>query len=301
MTNVGADSARLMRLATYASVAVASMLIVTKFAAWVMTDSVSLLSTLIDSILDAAASLINLIAVRHALHPADREHRFGHGKAEALAGLAQSAFIIGSAVFLLIEAGERMVNPKTIVNTEVGYAVMLFSILLTLVLVAFQKHVIRRSGSVAIRADSLHYQTDILINASVILSLFLASNLNWGWSDPVFAILIALYIIFSAWKIGSEVFQILMDRELPEDERQKIRKIALAVEGVDGLHDLRTRSSGMQKFIQFHLQLNGDMSLRDAHEIADNVEQRVSEAFENAEVIVHQDPDGLDEHHPEFT
>ena len=152
-------AARLMRLATYASVAVASVLVVTKFGAWVMTDSVSLLSTLIDSVLDVAASALNLIAVHHALQPADDEHRFGHGKAEALAGLGQAAFISGSAAFLLIEAGERIFNPKTIDNSEIGIAVMVVAIVLTVILVAFQRYVVRKTGSLAIGADSLHYQT----------------------------------------------------------------------------------------------------------------------------------------------
>ncbi len=300
MTPASVSSERLMRWATYASVSVACLLIASKFAAWLATDSVSLLSTLIDSILDAAASLINLVAVRHALEPADREHRFGHGKAEALAGLAQSAFIVGSAMFLLVEAGQRAFNPKLIAHTEIGYVVMVFSIILTAVLVIFQRYVVRRSGSVAISADSLHYQTDILINFSVIVSLFLASQMGLAWADPLFAVGIAAYIIYSAWQIGTEVFQILMDRELPDEDRQKIRAIALAEKGVTGLHDLRTRSSGTQVFIQLHLQMNGEMKLRDAHEIADVVELKISDAFANAEVIVHQDPDGLDEDHPEF-
>ena len=291
---------RLMRYATYASVSVACLLIASKFAAWLATDSVSLLSTLIDSILDAAASLINLVAVRHALEPADREHRFGHGKAEALAGLAQSAFIVGSAMFLLVEAGHRAFHPKAIEHTEIGYIVMVFSIVLTAVLVLFQRYVVRRSGSVAISADSLHYQTDILINLSVIISLFLASQLGLEWADPLFAFGIAIYIIHSAWRIGTEVFQILMDRELPDEDRQRIREIALREDGVSGLHDLRTRSSGTQVFIQLHLQMDGEMKLKDAHKIADAVEQKISAAFLNAEVIVHQDPEGIDEDHREF-
>jgi len=299
-TSVQESAERLMRYATYASVSVACLLIATKFAAWLATDSVSLLSTLIDSILDAAASLINLVAVRHALEPADREHRFGHGKAEALAGLAQSAFIVGSAMFLLVQAGQRMFHPKAIEHSEVGYAVMVFSILLTAVLVLFQRYVVRRSGSVAISADSLHYQTDILINFSVIVSLFLASQLGLEWADPLFAVGIAAYIIHSAWQIGTEVFQILMDRELHDDERQRIRDIALGEDGVSGLHDLRTRSSGTQVFIQLHLQMDGEMKLKDAHKIADVVEFKIAAAFKNAEVIVHQDPEGLDEDHREF-
>jgi len=293
--------AQLMRWATYASVSVACLLIGAKILAWLSTDSVSLLSTLIDSTLDAAASLINLIAVRHALEPADREHRFGHGKAEALAGLAQSTFILGSAMFLLVEAGQRALEPKPLDNTELGYAVMVFSIVLTVFLVIFQRFVVRRSGSLAISADSLHYQTDILINFSVIISLFLTSQLHLTWADPLIAAGIAFYIIHCAWQIGGTVLQVLMDRELPDEDRQKIGDLALSIDGVSGLHDLRTRSSGAHVFIQLHLQMDGNMRLNEAHEIADQVEQKISAAFKTAEVIVHQDPDDLDEGHRDFS
>ena len=165
--NGSQESARLMRLATYASVSVASVLIVAKVIAWVMTDSMSLLSTLVDSFLDVLASLVNLYAVKHALEPADAEHRFGHGKAEPLAGLAQAAFIGGSSVFLLLQATERMINPRPIANLETGIGVMGFAIVLTLALVIFQRYVVKKTGSVAISADSLHYQSDLLVNVGV--------------------------------------------------------------------------------------------------------------------------------------
>lgn len=289
-----------MRAAAIASVTVASILIVTKFAAWIMTDSVSLLSTLIDSFLDAAASLINLYAVYHALQPADREHRFGHGKAEPLASLAQAAFICGSAAFLLIEAGERVANPKEIANTEIGYWVMVFSIVLTIGLVIFQRYVIKKSGSVAITADSLHYQTDVLINLGVMVSLFLSSSLGWQYADPIIAILIALYIVKGAWGIGQMALAILMDRELEDDERKNIRDIVMAHEEVKGMHDLRTRTSGVHVFIQFHLELDGDMRLQEAHDISEAVEQELMDAYPNAEVIIHEDPEGVEEPRASF-
>ena len=289
-----------MRWATYASVSVACILIVGKFYAWMISDSVSLLSTLIDSLLDACASFVNLLAVRHALQPADREHRFGHGKAEALAGLMQSAFITGSAVFLFIEAINRLVDPKAIIETKAGYIVMVFSIVLTLALMAFQRYVIQRSGSLAISADLLHYKTDVLINASVILSLYLSSQMEIPLADPIFAIAIAAYIVRSAWQIGGEAFHVLMDHELPDADREKIQQIVLAQPGVLGMHDLRTRSSGTQVFIQLHLELNGEMTLNETHKIADHVERKVSQAFPNAEVIVHEDPEGVDEVKAEF-
>ncbi len=208
----GADAARLIRLATYASVTVAGVLIIAKSAAWLMTDSVSLLSTLVDSMLDGLASLINLMAVRSALQPADTDHRFGHGKAESVAGLAQSAFIGGSAIFLLMEAGDRFLHPQEIHHTEIGLAVMGFAIVVTLGLVLFQRHVVRGTGSTAIGADSLHYQTDLLVNGGVVVSLLLATRLGWGWTDPLFAVAIALYIFRGAVHIGREAFEILIDR-----------------------------------------------------------------------------------------
>ena len=295
------SAARLMRLATDASVSVACVLIVTKFAAWVMTDSVSLLSTLIDSLLDAAASLVNLFAVRHALQPADDEHRFGHGKAEPLAGLAQSAFIVGSAAFLMIQAVERLYNPIAISHPEIGYGVMVFSIVLTVALVIFQRYVIGKSGSVAISADSLHYQTDVLINASVLVSIYLASEMGYVGADPMFAIGIALFIVWSAWKIGTQALDILMDHELPDEDRRRIVEIACEQNGVDGVHDLRTRSSGTQVFIQMHVEMDGAMTLRRAHEIADAVELKIADAFPHAEIIVHQDPEGLEDVEQEFS
>jgi len=295
VANQTAHTAQLMRWAPYASVSVAAVLIVTKVVAWVLTDSVSLLSTLIDSLLDAAASVINLVAVRHALQPADDEHRFGHGKAEPLAGLAQSAFIVGSALFLIFESIERIAHPTMIVNPEIGYSVMVFSIVVTVGLVIFQRYVVRESGSLTISADSLHYQTDVMINGSVILSIFLASELGMTLADPIFAIGIALFISYTAWKIGMEALNILMDHELPDDDRRKIIEIACAQDGVEGVHDLRTRFSGTQVFIQMHVEMDGDMPLRRAHEIADVVELEVGSAYPNSEVIVHQDPEGVED------
>ena len=295
MANQTAHTAQLMRWATYASVSVAAVLIVTKVVAWVLTDSVSLLSTLIDSLLDAAASVINLVAVRHALQPADDEHRFGHGKAEPLAGLAQSAFIMGSALFLIFESIERIAHPTMIVNPEIGYSVIVFSIVVTVGLVIFQRYVVRKSGSLAINADSLHYQTDVMINGSVILSIFLASELGITLADPIFAIGIALFISYTAWKIGMTALNILMDHELPDDDRRKIIEIACAQDGVEGVHDLRTRFSGTHVFIQMHVEMDGDMPLRRAHEIADAVELEVGAAYPSSEVIVHQDPGRIED------
>ncbi|WP_142847400.1 cation diffusion facilitator family transporter [Telmatospirillum sp. J64-1] len=294
------DDERLMRLATYAAVGTALILVGVKFAAYIATGSVAMLSTLVDSALDAAASIVNLFAVRHALQPADREHRFGHGKAEPLAGLGQAAFITGSSILLLFEASSRLLDPQPIARGEWGIAVMVFSILATLALVRFQKHVVARTRSVAIDADSLHYTGDLLINGSVILSLLLAMYLGWTFLDPLFALGIAAFLLYNAFTIARTSLNLLMDREFPDEDRERIRRICTEHPGVISMHDLRTRSSGPQDFIQLHLEVDGEMSLRAAHDIAVAVETRILEAFPNAEVIIHQDPAGVREERPEF-
>ncbi len=291
---------RLKRLAASASVTVAAVLIAAKTGAWIMTGSVSLLSTLIDSLLDLAASVVNFIAVRQAMQPADREHRFGHGKAEPLAGLAQAAFVGGSAAFLLFEAVQRLANPVAVKNSTVGIAVMVFSIVLTLGLVLFQRFVVKRTGSVAISADSLHYSADLLVNASVIVALLLSVKLGWSAADPIFAIVIALFIVHGAWGIFRSSLKLLMDTELPESDRERIRAIANSHPGVMSVHDIRTRSSGTKTFIQFHLEMDGNLTLIDAHIIAETVMGEVERAFPDAEVLIHEDPYGVEERRAVF-
>ena len=284
-----AETAKLLRLATYASISVAMILIVAKLIAWGLSDSVSLLATLIDSVLDALASLINLIAVRHALTPADKEHRFGHGKAEALAGLSQSMFIAGSAGFLLLEAGRRLISPIAVESVGISMLVMVFSIVATLLLLSFQAHVIRKTNSTAIRADALHYRTDLLVNASVILALWLSVK-GWAGFDALFACAIAIYILYSAWEIITVSYDHLMDRELPDEQREEIERLVLQHKSARGLHDLRSRHSGTVTFIQLHLELDDDLSLLEAHKISDEVELCLLEAFPGSEIIIHIDP-----------
>jgi ferrous-iron efflux pump FieF len=292
------DAARLMRLATLASVTVALILIVAKTAAWWLSDSVAILSTLVDSLLDAAASILTLFAVHHAVQPADAEHRFGHGKAEALASLGQAAFVAGSGVLLLAEAMRRFFEPKPIGQEYVGIGVMVFSILLTLMLVLIQRRVIRRTGSLAVRGDALHYAGDVLINGSVIAALII--NLVWGWryADSIFAIAIVGYLLWNAWQIGRQALDQLMDRELGDEERARIIALARKHPDTRAVHDLRTRRAGLLTFIQFHLELDPQMPLVRAHEISDTIEAEILGAFPNAEVIIHQDPAGYEAPHP---
>ncbi len=300
MTEAAANG-RLMRLATYFSVGVALVLIAAKLAAWVATDSVALLSTLVDSTLDAVASLINLFAVHHALQPADHEHRFGHGKAEPLAGLGQSAFIIGSALFLIGESGKRLFTPEAVNNPAIGIEVMIFAIAVTVALVAFQRFVVRRTGSLAIGADHLHYTGDLLMNGAVIVSLILSTQFGMSLADPLFAIAIAAFLVHGAWRIAWQSYNLLMDREFPDSERQHIKAICLDHAEVRDVHDLRTRSAGLQSFIQLHLELDPDITLARAHVISDEVEASIQRAFPAADIIIHQDPAGVDEPRPVFS
>lgn len=292
--------ARLMRLATYASVSVATVLIVSKLAVWLLSGSVALLGSLIDSALDVIASLINLYAVHEALVPPDREHRFGHGKAESLAALGQSVFVGGSALILLYEAGDRLLHPQALSHEGWAIGVMALSLVLSVGLVAFQRSVVRRTGSVAITADSLHYVTDVLINGGVIIGLGAIALFGWTTLDPLIAVAVAIYLLYTAAKIARGSIDTLMDREFDEADRARIRAIVLSHSEARAMHDLRTRSSGLTSFIQFHLELDGDMALRRAHAIADEVEAMVNAAFPEAEVLIHQDPEGIAEQRPRF-
>ena len=283
------DRAGLLKLASVASVVTAVFLIIAKLAAWSVTGSVSLLASLVDSVMDSIASLINLFAIRYSLQPADEQHRFGHGKAEPLAGLAQAAFIAGSAVFLVFHAIDRLRFTQSLDQIGIGLWVMVLAIVMTVGLLAIQRYVIKKTGSTAIRADSLHYMTDLLTNMCVLLALYL-STLGWTWADPVFAIAVAIYIFYSAWQIGHEAFQQLMDRELPDDILQRIQATAMSHPEVMGTHETRTRQAGHTRFVQLHLELDPELPLKTAHAIADQVEAEILSFLPGAEVLIHQDP-----------
>jgi ferrous-iron efflux pump FieF len=288
------DPGTLMRRAAMASLTVTVFLIALKLAAYLATDSVAMLASLADSGLDFFASAINLIAVRSSLTPPDREHRFGHGKAEPLAGLAQGAFIAGSATFLVIEAANRLIDPHQVENEIAGLIVMGISIVATLALVTYQRMVVARTRSLAISADRTHYATDLVTNIGVVIGLLLTKQLDWHLADPIVAILIALFLAWSAWGVFRQSYDQLMDHELPDDDREKIKALVMRHAEVRNLHDLRTRASGLNTFIQFHIELDADISLTRAHEISDAVEADVMEAFPKAEILIHQDPAGVE-------
>jgi ferrous-iron efflux pump FieF len=260
-----------------------------KGGVWFASGSVSILASLIDSLMDSAASVINLFAVRYALKPADREHRFGHGKAEALAGLAQAAFIVGSAVLVLLQGVGRLLDPQPINATWLGISVMVLSIIATLGLLAVQRHVIKRTGSTAINADSIHYRSDLLLNASVIVALLLAAY-GIQRADALMGLGIALYIGYSALRIGLDAIQILMDHELPEEVRTEALALARGVAGVIDVHDFRSRQSGHHWFMQMHVELPAQMSLLEAHDLGEAVRSVLEQRFPQVDVLVHTDP-----------
>jgi ferrous-iron efflux pump FieF len=284
----------LMRRAAFASISVAVFLVLLKFFAYLATDSISVLASLADSALDVIASGINLLAIHSALTPADREHRFGHGKAEPLAGLAQFAFIGGSAVFLVIEASERFVKPQAVDHGVVGIVVMVISIVLTGALVAYQRYVTRATNSLAVHADSAHYAGDLLTNMGVIVGIVLAAYFNLPLADPLIGIAIAAVLAWSAWSVFRGSYDQLMDRELPDDTRERIKAVVRAHPEIISLHDLRTRMAGAHMFIQLHIELDPRMSLTRAHQVSDEVELQLCEAFPGAQVIIHQDPAGAE-------
>jgi ferrous-iron efflux pump FieF len=295
-----ASRSRLLRLATWASMAVAGILIIVKLLAWLITDSVVMLSSLIDSSLDLVASGIAWFAVRQALEPADREHRFGHGKAEALAAFAQAGFILASALGLVLTAGDRLLHPHTIVHEEVGLAVTGLAIVLTVALVAFQRHVVGRTESMAVGADSLHYLGDLLSNVAVGVTLIAATIFDAPWLDAAGAVLIALYLLSGVRKVLRRSLDVLMDHELPEEQRDRIKAIVRAHPAVRELHDLRTRSSGTTRFIQLHVEFDPEISLIAAHRCGDEIEAAIHAEFPEAEIILHLDPHGVEEARAQF-
>jgi len=286
---VNLQHARLVNLAGMAAVAVVVILILIKLIAWFMSGSVSLLASLLDSTMDAAASIFNLIAIRYALQPADEEHRFGHGKAESIAGLIQSAFIAGSAAFLWLHAIDRLLAPHPVQHTNIGIAVMVISMTLTFSLVAFQKYVVRKTQSTAIAADSSHYASDLLVNASIIVVLLLNQFL-WEGADAVLGFIIAFYIFYNAGTIAFTAMHSLLDHELPSHLRQQIMKIVEAHPQVRGLHELRTREAGHLQFIQMHVDLDKSINLQQAHDIADEIEASLTIHFPRADILIHPDP-----------
>jgi ferrous-iron efflux pump FieF len=290
------ERARLTTRAALASVAAALMLLILKAYAALQTGSVAMLGSLADTGLDLIASLVTLFAVRIAAMPADREHRFGHGKAEGLAALAQIVLISISAIGIGWRAVDRLLAGAQTANADSGIAVSVAAILVTLALVAYQRSVIRRTGSVAIRTDNVHYQSDLLLNLSVIAALVLDQYLGLAGADPLFGLAIAAWLIWGAWRASSQALDQLMDREWPEEKRMHFLAIASSRPEAKGIHDLRTRSSGAHDFAQFHIWVDPAMTVAAAHDVVEAIEADLAREFPGCEVLIHLDPEGQVDH-----
>lgn len=278
--------------AALASVAMALGLLAVKGYAALHTGSVAMLGSLADTALDLLASLVTLYGVRLAAEPADQDHRFGHGKAEALAALFQVVLITASAIGIAWRAVERLSSPQVNEDAGLGIGVSLFAIAATFALLAYQRSIIRRTGSVAILADNVHYQSDVLLNVAVIAALVLDQYLGLPGADPVFGIAIALWLAFGAIKASNQAIDMLMDKEWPETQRAAFMEVAARQPGIRGIHDFRTRRAGTHEFAQFHMEVDAALTVRDAHEIVERVEGALRVAFPRVETLIHLDPEG---------
>ena len=280
---------KLVKRATLGAVSISISLILIKFITCWFTGSISLFASLLDSSIDLLASGVNFFLVRYALKPADADHTFGHGKAESLAGLLQSAFIIGSAIILLLSSIRSFIYPNELQEPLLGIIVSTVSAVVTCILVLYQRYVVKITKSNAIQADMLHYSSDMLLNIAVIIALCL-SWYGITYADAAFAIFIALCICYNAYHIAHNAIKDLLDHALPDSDNLRIAEIVASYPDVRGFHDLKTRQAGPLKFIQLHLELDDDMPLITAHAIADAIEKHISKEFSPATVIIHQDP-----------
>jgi cation diffusion facilitator family transporter len=286
----------LRRIASWISLGSAVVLVVVKFAAWLMTGSVALLTSAVDALVDAGASAVTFLGVRYAERPADLDHRFGHGKGEAVAAFVQGLLLAGAAVVLAAESIQRLIFPVDLTALDVGLWVIAASLIAAIGLVARQTWVVRRTGSTAIAADRAHYLTDIAVNVAVLAALGIARTTGWVHADPLFALAISGYMLWNAWEIARGALVQLLDRELPQEERRRIEGAVLACPGVRGIHDLRTRDAGDRVFVEFHLEVDRFLPVEQGHAIADKAEAAVAGLFHRrAEVTAHIEPAGIDD------
>ena len=287
-----AERSKLATRAALASVGVAIFLIALKAWGAYSTHSMAMLGSLADTGLDLIASLVTLAGVRIAALPADSDHRFGHGKAEALVSLVQIVLITISAGWIAERSIRRLLAGSATGSAELGIGVSLVAMVVTLALIAYQRRVVAATGSVAIATDRVHYQSDLLLNGAVIAALALDQLAGLVGSDAVFGLLIASWLIFGAWRASSHAIDQLMDREWPEAQRAAFLAAALEHPELEGLHDLRTRTSGSHHFVQFHVWVPGEWTVREAHDRLDAVEEALQARFPGTEILIHLDPHG---------
>ena len=267
------------------------LIVLKSWAAW-RTDSTAMLGSLADSGLDLVASLVVLLGVRIAAQPADYDHRFGHGKAEALASLVQVILITISAIFIGFRAVQRLLSGAQTADAELGIGVSIVALVLTVALIGYQRHVVRRTGSLAIGTDRLHYSSDLLLNGSVIVALVLDQFAGLAGADAVFGLLIALWLLWGAWSASSHALDQLMDKEWPDELRERFLAAAREYPELAGLHDFRTRTSGTYNFAQFHVWVPPEWTVQEAHDRLDRVEEQLQQRFPNTEILIHVDPEG---------
>lgn len=292
MRVVGPERTRLTQRAALASVGMATLLLLAKAWASVATDSTAMLGSLADTALDLVASLFTLAGVRIAARPADDDHRFGHGKAEALVALGQVVLIAASALGIGWRAVDRLLNGAPVANAELGITVSLAAIGGTLLLLFYQKKVIAKTGSVAIQTDNIHYKSDLFLNAAVIAALVIDQWLRIRGADAAFGLAIAIWLLWGAWSAAGESVKQLMDAEWPEAKREAFLKACADYSELNGMHDVRTRTSGVHDFIQFHVWVPEDWSIREAHDRLDRVEEDLQRRFPGTEIFLHLDPEG---------
>ena len=279
-----------MILASIFSISTVIMLIVLKVFAYIITGSIAMLSSLFDSIQDCMTSTINLIAVHHAIMPADNQHRFGHGKAQGIGSLVQICIISISAIFLAKESLLRLLDKQKIIQIDIGIIVSVIAVVLTGLLITFQSWVIKQTNSLCIKTDKAHYTGDILMNIGVLISLIMSSYWGWTWIDGAFGIAVSIYLVHSMIHIAKETLAMLMDKELPEHVRKKIKSVALSVPSVLNVSDLKTRQVGTKIFIQFAVQFDGKITLDHAHKCIDIIEEKLYTLYPDCEIIVHAEP-----------
>ena len=287
------EAGKLNRSAAYASISVALLLAGLKGWAVLATQSTAMLGSLADTVLDLVASVATLAGVWVAAQPADDEHRFGHGKAEALAAMFQVVLISISALTLAVRAiGQWFAGARPAGATD-GILVSVVAIVATLALLAWQRRVIARTGSIAISTDHLHYKSDLLLNLAVIAALALDQYGGIPGADPLFGLVIALWLGWGAWHASTEAIDHLMDREWPDERKAKFLEVVARHPELKGLHDLRTRTSGNHDFVQFHMSVNPDMTVREVHDVMDEIEAKLLREFPGVEILIHPDPEGL--------
>jgi ferrous-iron efflux pump FieF len=286
---------RLNHLAVIASVLLSSALSLLKLFAALYTGSLAVLSSLIDSLSDVFSSLISFAAVKVSTQPASQKHRYGYGKAEALSAFFQSLFVAASGIYVIYEGVKRFIDPPESIETGLGIVVMCISLAATVILIMFQKYVVRKTNSLAVSADSLHYVVDVATNSSIILSLVSVKLFDIYWFDTLAAVFVSGYLLWNAYKLACDAISMLLDRELDHGIREDIESMVKKCDLVKGIHDLRTRDLGGTYIFEFHLELDGNLSLYKAHEFTDKVEHKIKEKYPSAQVIIHQDPAGVKE------